>query len=62
MMMKKPTFPANRVLLEGERPCTICGSGRGDHAHRDHEYTTEEPADTQQAAKWNPNLSTRSDG
>jgi hypothetical protein len=32
-------FPANRVLLEGELPCLICGSGKADHAGRDHTYT-----------------------
>lgn len=35
----RPTFPANRVLREGEPACAYCGSGERDHWHRDHAYT-----------------------
>lgn len=35
-----PVAPRNRVLREGELPCFYCGSGRDDHAQRDHRYIT----------------------
>lgn len=36
--MKRPDFPMNRSLKEGEMPCLVCGSGREDHSLRNHIY------------------------
>ena len=33
-----PEFPQNRVLSQGELPCTLCGSGKADHRRRAHAY------------------------
>jgi hypothetical protein len=33
-----PSVSKNRILREGELPCRECGSGKLDHAARNHEY------------------------
>lgn len=42
-MRTTPEFPSNRVLLDSEIPCSVCGSGPRAHMKgwpptRDHEY------------------------
>ncbi len=38
--VRKPVCPPNRIIVEGERICVICGSGLRDHANnsRGHKF------------------------